>query len=126
MIKIGNIPKNTRGALIKIFFKDFNYKNEGDYLYPVEYYQFRQASTHNTFKVELLYFDDRYDFHLTIDNEAIPSKYRLVTSISFEFMKNLDLSLMILVLNTLLYKGQLIWQVQLQRNIVKIQLINNK
>ncbi|MGH0589375.1 hypothetical protein ACQVQY_25445 [Bacillus mycoides] len=84
MIKIGNIPKNTRGALIKIFFKDFNYKNEGDYLYPVEYYQFRQASTHNTFKVELLCFDDRYDFHLTIDNEAIPSKYRLVTSISFE------------------------------------------
>ncbi|MGE6964082.1 hypothetical protein ACQKIW_30335 [Bacillus thuringiensis] len=45
--------------MIIIFFKDFNYKNEGDYLYPVEYYQFRQASTHNTFKVELLCFDDR-------------------------------------------------------------------
>ncbi|EJR92714.1 hypothetical protein [Bacillus mycoides] len=66
------------------FLKDFNYKNEGDYLYPVEYYHFHQASTHNTFKVELLCFDDRYHFNLTIDNESVPSKYRLVTSISFD------------------------------------------
>ncbi|WP_257154699.1 hypothetical protein [Bacillus cereus] len=26
----------------------------------------------------------RYHFNLTIDNESVPSKYRLVTSISFE------------------------------------------
>lgn len=36
------------------FSKDFNYHHEGDYLYPAEYYQFRQASTLNTFKIELL------------------------------------------------------------------------
>lgn len=66
------------------FSKDFNYNHQGDYLYPVEYYQFRQSSTLNTFKVELLCFDDSYAFHLTIDRESIPSKYRLVTSNDFE------------------------------------------
>ncbi|MFF2343832.1 hypothetical protein [Bacillus mycoides] len=66
------------------FLKDFNYNHQGDYLYPVEYYQFRQSSTLNTFKIELLCFDDSYAFHLTIDRESIPSKYRLVTSNDFE------------------------------------------
>ncbi|PFM65458.1 hypothetical protein COJ48_06310 [Bacillus cereus] len=66
------------------FSKDFNYNHQGDYLYPVEYYQFRQSSTLNTFEVELLCFDDSYAFHLTIDRESIPSKYRFVTSNDFE------------------------------------------
>lgn len=45
------------------FSKDFNYHHEGDYLYAVEYYQFRQASTLTTFKIELLCFNTSYAFH---------------------------------------------------------------
>ncbi|MGE6348826.1 hypothetical protein ACQKIY_29460 [Bacillus mycoides] len=66
------------------FSKDFNYNHQGDYLYPVEYYQFRQSSTLNTFKVELLCFDGSYAFHLISDNESIPKEYRFVSSNHYE------------------------------------------
>ncbi|MED3090791.1 hypothetical protein [Bacillus toyonensis] len=76
------------------FSKDFNYNHEGDYLYPVEYYQFRHPSTLNTFKVELLCLDNSYAFHLTIDRESIPSKYRFVTSHDFEIYEEFGLELL--------------------------------
>ncbi|MCR6789884.1 MULTISPECIES: hypothetical protein [Bacillus cereus group] len=60
------------------FSKDFNYNHSGDYLYPVEYYQFRQSSTLSTFKIELLCFDESYAFHLISENELIPQEYRFV------------------------------------------------
>ncbi|WP_075720169.1 hypothetical protein [Bacillus cereus] len=66
------------------FSKDFNYHHEGDYLYPAEYYQFRQASTLNTFKIELLCFDTSYPFHLISDNKSIPEEYSFVTINDFE------------------------------------------
>ncbi|WP_242281049.1 hypothetical protein [Bacillus cereus group sp. BfR-BA-01347] len=47
-------------------------------LWTVEYYQFRQSSTLNTFKIELLCFDESYAFHLISENELIPQEYRFV------------------------------------------------
>ncbi|WP_257144436.1 hypothetical protein [Bacillus wiedmannii] len=53
------------------FSKDFNY-------------QFHQASTLNTFKIELLCFDTSYAFHLISDNKSIPEEYSFVTINDFE------------------------------------------
>lgn len=73
-----NYKKIQKGVFGMNFSKDFKYNHTGDYLYPVEYYQFRQSSTLNTFKIELLCFDDSYAFHLISENELIPQKYRIV------------------------------------------------
>ncbi|AZJ24783.1 hypothetical protein CT694_35785 (plasmid) [Bacillus wiedmannii bv. thuringiensis] len=75
------------------FSKDFNYHHEGDYLYPVEYYQFRQSSTLNTFKIELLCFDTSYAFHLISDNESIPKEYRFVAINDYEINEEFGLGL---------------------------------
>lgn len=66
------------------FSKDFNYSNDGDFLYPVEYYQFRKADALITFKIELLCLGDMYAFHFISDDEVLPKKYRFVVCNDYE------------------------------------------
>lgn len=69
------------------FSKDFNYNDPGDYLYSAEYYQFLQSSTLNTFKVELLCFDNSYAFHLISDNESTPKNIVFFQLIIMKLMR---------------------------------------
>lgn len=74
------------------FSKDFNYGHEGDFLYPVEYYQFRKANALMTFKIELLCFGDMYAFHFISENDALPKKYHFFSSNDYEINEEFGLN----------------------------------